>query len=281
MPIRKLLVAVAALCAAATSHAYFVRPVVQLDGAFVDGFVENGATQASVAIDTRARASVDLATGQTHNELQVTGPEQVGQSASVMGDRLTFAGAASTVNFSFAFDGHITTDGPKLGSELLQIGVFSYLRVFDASAGATWSNWTSLGGALVSDTRQLEFNDPDAALNELVDELLSGSFEFAGGTRTVDVFASLAVFSSVNDNPVVVTMDFGHTGTIGVDPGPGVVFASESGVFPGSVGVSPVPEPSTVRLAAAGLALLAWTAVRRRRDSCPGTPDGGGASVAE
>lgn len=263
---RRMLVA-AALCATSAAQAYFIRPYVQLDAVVKDGLTENGATQAGVDIDTldiaSASASVDLSTGQTRNYLKV-GLEQFAQSAGVMGDRLNFFGGPSTVDFSFDFDGRITTDAAAAGSETLQIGVFANFRVFDAAAGATSSNWTSLSGALASDTRSLSFNSPASELDEFVQQTLAGSFAFLGGSQTVDVFASLSIFSAVNDNDVVVTMDFLNTGTFGVQAGRGVSFSSESGVFPGSVPTPPVPEPSSYALMTAGLAMLLWTLSRRR-----------------
>lgn len=263
----KLLMLGAALSTTATAQAYFITPYAQLNADVSNGFIENGPTSGSASIGPNVTAQVDLAAGETRNYVQV-GSGQFGQSAGVMGDRFTLSGGASVVDFIFNFDGTISTDAASNGVNSLQIGVTANLRVFDASAGATNLNFAGLAGALVSDTRSLNFNDPTASLNAMVDEALSGSFDFLGGSRSIDVFASLSIFSAVNNNDVNVVMNFLNTGTFGIEASPGTSFSSASGVFPGSIPpVAGVPEPSVYGLLSLGLIALAGASRRRRTNT--------------
>jgi hypothetical protein len=261
-----LLIAAALLGVTATAHAgYFVRPFLSLGGSVVDGLEQNGATQRTENFSSLLRAEVSLNQGTIRNYLELTGPGNSGQAAGVMGDRLTFRGASgTTVDFGFRFDGNIQAPArdPALGSTL-QIGVFANLFVFDASANATYANFNELPGALVSQTRFLQFNNPSEPLDLSVLEDLMGSVDITvGGANSFDVFYSLSVFASLNGNPGTVTMDFLNTGTARVGTAPGVSFSSDSGVFPGSTDAPGlVSEPAIGALLALGL----WGAVVMRR----------------
>ena len=264
-----------AMIAAATALAlpsaaqadYFVRPYVQLGAGVVDGLVQNGATQGEAHFTNNLQAHVDLTTGTVHNYLKVTGPDAggsgFGQSAGIFGDRLHFnAASGDTLGFSFGFDGTILSPARVVPTSTLQIGVIANLRVFDASAGATYANFTSLSGALVSDTIFLDFSNPAEPLDTMIARTLAGSLTVAGNA-TYDVFASLSIFTSLNANPVTVEMDFFNTGRFGIQAAPGTSFTSDSGVFlTGNAGA--VPEPATWGLMILGFG-IAGTAVRRRR----------------
>ena len=258
------IVAVAALAASPLAQAYFVRPYAQLGAVVQDGLEQNNSTVGVVNIGGLAKAAVDLNDASTHNYLQVSGPGGFGAVAGVFGDRLTFQGAADSIQFTFDFDGHITSDVGKLGTEALQVGLTANLRVYDAGAGANYNNFTTLPGALVSDARNLDFSDPAVALDEFVNESMAGSYSFLGGTQTVDVFFSLSIFTATNNNPIEVTMDFFNTGVGGVQTGPGVLYASQSAVFPGSTVLPSVPEPGITVLLLAGLGVVGGL-VRVRR----------------
>ena len=264
----RLLCAAAAWLTCSAANAYFVRPYVQLDAGVIDGLEQNGATERSEGFTTALQAHVSLDEGTIRNFLQVAGPGAFGQSAGTMGDRLHVVGAQdTTLSFSFDFDGLITSPArdPNLNSTL-QIGVFANLRVFDASAGATYANFTSLGGALVSDSVFLQFNNPTEPLSVLLERTLAGSFAVASAAPLdLDVFASLSIFAAPNENPVTVTMDFLNTGTFRLHAAPGVSFTSDSGVFL-TQQAAPIPEPETFVLLAAGLAAM-WA--RQRRASRP------------
>ncbi|MDP1534979.1 MAG: hypothetical protein Q8L92_15490, partial [Rubrivivax sp.] len=153
-----------------------------------------------------------------------------GQWAGVMGDRLTFSGAqGASLNFSFNFDGSMVSPAQTYPASLLQIGVIANLRVFDSGAGATSSNFAALAGALASDTRFLQFDNPTTALDELINEALAGSFVVGNaGPLALDVFASLSIFVSTNDNPGTITMDFLNIGTFGLQVDSGVTVSSAS-----------------------------------------------------
>lgn len=248
---------------------YFIRPYVQLGAGVVDGVDVNGATAGSAHFTTSHQSNVDLRTGTVKAFLEINGPDAggsgFGQSTGIFGDRLTFHGGDGTdATFSFTFDGTVQSPArDPIFNSTLQIGVSAFLYVYDASAGATYQNFTSLGGALVAKSDYLEFRDPATALNEAISRVLSDTVLLDEGITTLDVFAGLSIFTSVNANPVTVTMDFLNTGTFGIETAPGVTFTSDSGVFL-TPAAERIPEPATLALCAIGLAGL-WLGSRARK----------------
>lgn len=267
-----LALATAVGAATTAQAAFFIRPYVQQGfGAPIDGYQANGATNGSVNFGSQFQSEVDLADGTIRTNLEVTGPSAggsgFGQSVGIFGDRITFTGAAGqNVGINFAFDGQINGPArdPNLNS-LMQIGVSASLWVYDASAGATYQNFTSLGGALVSESASLNFDNPTTALDEFVNQSLSGAFTINTNARTsYDVFVAFSTLVSMNSNPGTVTLDFMNTGTLGIETDPGTVFTSESGALLGSAATAAVPEPGTWALMILGFG-GAGVALRRRR----------------
>lgn len=245
---------------------YFIRPFVSYGpGGLIDGLDQNGATQGTQNFANIVESTVDLDDGTVKAFLDITGPDNFGQAGGSFGESVTFDNAVGTiVDFSFDFDGDILATGVNPMGSTLQIGVFASLRVFEAGSGADYTNFVVHPGALVSDTANLSFSDPLVDLDEVVDEILSGSLTVAANT-SYDVFASLVVFTSTNLNPVNVVMGFDNTGTFGIDTVPGVTYTSASGVFLDATGVTvtQVPEPAMMSLFGIGIAGIGM--LRRRR----------------
>lgn len=267
-----LLILCISLVAVSSAQAYFVRPVVQQSpGGTIDGIEENGATQRAENFGTAFQSSVNLGTGSISLFLQIPAANQGGQAFGSFGDTLSFDNATGTqIGFNFAFDGvvNVTPTLPGPIPETLSISIFSNLFVYEAGSGATFANFTSQPGALVAQSKfDQTFTTPGGGTptditNQPFSDVLSGSV-LVGSQNSFDVFASLSVAIFTNDNPVAVTMDFLDTGTFGIMTDPGVTFTSESGVFLTQTSSTSVPEPGTLGLFAAGLAMLGF--LRRRR----------------
>lgn len=269
----KALLVVAFLALNATANAtaipahYFVRPFLQSGfGGLIDGLEQNGATSASQNFTNALQSTVDLRDGTVKSYVELSGTNQLGQAGGSMGERLSIhngTGAAATVDFSFAYDGTLLSSGAAINSGLSGF-IFTTLYVYDASVGATWNSFSILAAqALVSESRFQPYQAiVGQSLNEIIDDMLTGSVEISSGPdTTLDVFASLSVSLTTNENPVTVTGDFRNTGTFGISAQPGVTITSSSGVFlKGST--APVPEPQTLVLLSLGLVGFGW--MRRR-----------------
>ncbi|WP_246350272.1 PEPxxWA-CTERM sorting domain-containing protein [Sphingobium boeckii] len=264
----RVMMLVISMTFASAAHAgFFVRPYLTYGGEVIDGLEANGATEATQSFTSDLQTTVDLSSGTVKSYLNLSGTGSNGQATGIFGDSLTFyGGEGTTADFSFDFDGIIRSPAsdPSLNS-LQQIGVYANLFVFDSATGATYNNFTSLGGALIAQSLFLDFSDPETALDEFVSRTLSGSVAITG-IQTLDVFASLSIFASLNDNPVNIEMDFMNTGTFGVDVAPGVAVTSESGVFLADTLTPPVPEPATWAMMIVGFGLVG-SAMRRRQSA--------------
>lgn len=260
----------------ANAASYFVRPFVQqFPAALIDGLQQNGPTQSSQNFGTDFEAEVDLNDGSVSAYVNIPGALQGGQAGGSFGERVQFNNAAGTmVDFAFAFEGDISVSdllpGPLPTG--LSISVFATLFVHDVSTGATWNNFTSIGGELIGMSLfDNSFGTPGGSTPTQtfwnVDEVLSGSL-LIGTNSQFDVFASLSVAAASNNNDVQIELDFSNTGTFGIDTAPGVTYTSDSGVFLDATGVTPpavVPLPPALPLFAGGLGLIGLLGWCRKR----------------
>lgn len=255
--------------AGAAAHAadgeYFIRPYIEVGGGgLIDGYQGNGATSGSQNFTSAFQTTVDLDDGTVHSYMRLDGTYQSGQVAGIFGDTIKFNGGAGTsATFSFSFDGTIET-GEAVNSSLYTY-VFSNLYVFEASAGATWNNFSSHSGALINQSKFVVYNPAvGESLSEYVEDMMSGTISLSGPGE-YSVFAALSISAAINSNPGTVIMDFMNTGRFGITADPGVTYSSASGVFLDSTApTGAVPEPATWAMMIGGFA-MAGSALRRQR----------------
>lgn len=249
---------------------YFVRPFLQLGGGgLIDGLAVNGPTYAAQNFTSALQSRVDLGDGTVKALARISGTDQFAQAGGSFGDRVTFDDAAgTTVDFSFAFDGTLKSSGPAINTGLAGF-LSANFYVYDPSTGATWDNFNSSslsGSALIAKSIFTVFNaNIGETLDEVINDMLSGSLVI-GAQDTFDVFASLSIGLTTNQNPVTLTGDFLHTGTFDIGTEQGVSFTSTSGVFLTGP-TAPAPAPATVVLLALGLTTLGYLRRKRPPDS--------------
>ncbi|CAA0123303.1 Uncharacterised protein [Halioglobus japonicus] len=240
--------------AAANANAYYVRPYLQLGGGSVDGLIQNGATSASQNFTSSLRAGADLNTGKARALVDLTGTNQFGQAVGGFGDTVSFSNnsVGTSVNFSFLFDGTMDVTNVVNQGAFMQYGYQATLYVFEAGSGATYANYTSIGGELIGRSKFASFTNPETDVSTVVNDILSQSITISD-VQDFDVFASLGVFTSTGNNPVRVKLDFLNTGSFGIQTADGVTYTSQSGVFLDSTNPSTVPVPGTLALLGIGL----------------------------
>ncbi len=251
-----------------SSHAYFVQPVVQVGGEFVNGLDENGATSGSegiAAADGDARADIDLNAGEMHLFASGSGTSAFSSGQGLMGDTVTFTGGqGSNVAFSFGIDGTVeaTLDGTL--SEFTTLQVRLAVGVFDTGL-VDASNW--FGNALQNDPEDImplffeqtsiEFaDDLSGSLATTFDEMITGSLALASDNVTLDFFYLAGLQGASNGAFSSFILDAENTATASITVGPDVSTTSGSGTFLGfPAAPAAVPLPGSVALF--GLAAIA------------------------
>lgn len=275
--ISAVLAAVAALTVATAAQAsFFVRPVLQYNGEFIDGYSGNDQTQASLTFNDGFQSfesHVDLADGTIKTYLEMNGPSTgFGIVTGVMGDRIRYTGANGMAsNFSFAFDGQIdvnqfaTYEG-STGTRTVLIQ--AHFAVYDASAGATYKNWalqdSNAPKALLVQYVPISFDYDAESFSEFVFNAdLGGDLNLVSG-NSYDVFAAFNLIAQPGANIGPITMNFLNTSTIGITAAEGGSFTSQSGAFLGFAATPGVPEPSQWAMLIIGFGVVGGMSRRKR-----------------
>ena len=258
---------------------YFVRPVLQYDGEFVDGYQPNGPTTGSQTFSngsTTLQSFVNLTDGTIKTFVEANGPTNTFTIATgVMGDQIRYTGSSEqSVSFRFDFDSLISANQQFTGTpgelESRYIGIQAFFAIYEAGTGANYNNWTVFGSAadqaLYNDYADITFNDE----MESFDTFYSGSLGtdlFLTSGKSYDVFAAFNLLINPGSLVGPVTMNSLNTSRIGIDA-PAGGFTSESGVFLGfdPTPTGAVPEPATWAMMIGGIG-AAGGGLRRRRAS--------------
>jgi hypothetical protein len=279
--------AVSLLSASAANAAFFIRPVLQYSGEFIDGYEPNGAKVGSQSFKDGFRSlytQVNLREGTIKTFGSVTGPSSdFAIATGIFGERIRYTGPSDAPStFQFNFDGSTYVDQVMLGEEpmfdpeLVQprfLGIDAYFAVYNAG-DANYLNWTVFGSnapkALYND--RIEFST-DEGSEVFFNETSNGFFtelNLVSG-NSYDVYVAFNILLSAGPLVGPATMDFSNTATIGIAAPQGGSFTSSSGEFLGfaqtpSTGV--VPEPASWAMLIAGFGLIGAT-LRRRRAALP------------
>jgi hypothetical protein len=211
---------------------------------------------------------VDLSTGSLHSLASanfgydpgvfpgLTSSFQFGNSS--FGDSLTFVGNFSGQQATF----NVSVDGTWSGSTAFNGSDFQFMVLpagtIDANAGNTLNIFNNPGNvAIVNDIFSLDASTTNP-LTFAVNVSLNGQ------NPTIEFAANLNIVTAT-DLGQSFTADYSHTATISLAAPNGVTVASSSGVFPGTVPLSSVPEPGSLSLALAGLASAGVCGIARRR----------------
>ena len=215
----------------------------------------------------KATSVADLKTGKVHLYATATGFSSATAQAELNDTlRFTIAGAtASTVTLipvRFAFDGALTGSSATSSSADLLWG-FSFGSAMAAEFG-------DYGAACYGPPRYPTFAFPEATPSRV-----SGwqSFSFASYTPTDTRFTGIYAITGAHANIPVdfrltidtdnATLDYTHTGSVGIGAVAGVSYTSDSGVFL-TGGSGAVPEPAAWALMLAGFGLVGAMARGRR-----------------
>jgi hypothetical protein len=250
---------------------------------FNDGFVGSGA-RSSYIVDSGAGngtttgadgyGQADLADGSLRINLAAnlptgaTSPTPFAEARAAFGDHLTFLGDFSNT--------HVTITQSVDGSyQFSDAGIFNLLqKTLDIAIlpGGTLDGYASHPLDAINDPSRLVHTsillDPDQ--NGIVNTHGSRDVVLNGHDPSIDLVADFhmrlpADFGAGSE----LTADFFHSALFGFNPLPGVTVLSDSGAFPGTAAVAPVPEPGSLTLTGSALALALVRLVWRHRRSCP------------
>ena len=263
--------------AGAAQAAYFVRPVLQYQGALVDGLSLNDKTSGSETFNdgtTDLRAHVDLADATIKTYLQTTGPsEEFFGATGVIGDQIRYTGASDqAVSFVFNYDAYISAFQEEINApedaDSRFISVQAYFAVYEAGSGATWADWTRSGTpsiynqALYVSDEFVDFQGEPGVFSRYFSGSL-GTDLFLTSGKSYEVFSAFNLLATPGSMPGEITMNSLNTSRIGIQA-PGGSFTSQSGQFLGFAQTAAIPEPATWAMMIVGFG-FAGSVLRRRK----------------
>ncbi len=267
---------VAGTATAGAAHAaYFVRPVLQYQGALQDGLSLNDKTSDSQTFNDSAtdlRAHVDLADATIKTFLQTTGPSDAFVGATgVMGDQIRYTGSSEqAVSFVFDYDAFISASQEEINApedaDARYIRIEAYFAVYEAGSGATWDDWTRFGTqshkALYVSDEFVNFEDRPGVFGENFASSLGIDLFLTPG-KSYEIFSAFNLLATPGSMPGQIEMNSLNTSRIGI-VAPGGSFTSQSGKFLGFAQTAAIPEPATWAMMIVGFG-FAGSVLRHRR----------------